>query len=116
LETVKILKKLVSFNTAEDLENNEAIVWIENYLIEKGFSVSRVFDKNTKKANLVAQIGKKPILAFSGHLDTVKATQGWDSNPLKLTIENNIAYGLGVCDMKGRNSCFFEGNQLYRYW
>lgn len=74
METIKILKKLVSFNTIEDLQNNEIVEWITQYLIEYGFKCKTIADKQTKKKCLIAQIGKNPILAFSGHLDTVNAT------------------------------------------
>lgn len=108
METLKILKKLVSFNTAEDLQNNEIIEWVENYLKENGFKCKRIIEKATKRTNLLAQIGKEPILAFSGHLDTVNATDGWESDPLRLKIDEKYAYGLGVCDMKGGIASFLK--------
>ena len=101
MEVIKILKKLVSYNTIEDKQNKEIIEWIKMYLGRYGFKCKTIMDKNTKKRCLIAQIGKNPILAFSGHLDTVNATDEWNSNPFKMKIENGKAYGLGVCDMKG---------------
>lgn len=115
MEVIKILKKLVSYNTVEDLQNNEIVQWIEEYLTGYGFKCKKVIDKETKKVNLVANIGKNPILAFSGHLDTVSATEGWNTDPFKLKVDGSFAYGLGVCDMKGRNSCIFKSSKYYRY-
>lgn len=108
MEVIKILKKLVSFNTIEDAQNNDIIEWIEQYLTKYSFKCKKISDKESKRKCLVAQLGKKPIIAFSGHLDTVNATEGWESNPLKLKIEDNKAYGLGVCDMKGGIAAFLK--------
>lgn len=108
MEVLKILKKLVSFNTIEDNENNEIIEWIEKYLLELGFKCKKITDKQSKKKCLVAQLGRKPILAFSGHLDTVNATEDWKESPFKMRIENNKVYGLGVCDMKGGIAAFLK--------
>lgn len=85
METIRILKKLVSFNTIEDLQNDEIIEWIKQYLIEYGFKCKTISDKQTKKKCLIAQIGKKPILAFSGHLDTVNATERMEYSTTKIS-------------------------------
>lgn len=74
MDVIKILKKLVSFNTIEDMQNNEIIDWIIEYLEQFGFKCKTIRDKISKKKCLIAQIGRKPILAFSGHLDTVSTT------------------------------------------
>ena len=101
MDVIKILEKLVSFNTGEDNQNNEAIEWIEQYLIKYGFKCKTISEKTTNRKCLIAQLGENPILAFSGHLDTVKANEGWESNPFKIKIDENKIFGLGVCDMKG---------------
>lgn len=108
METIKILKKLVSFDTVEDKRNNEIVEWIKQYLLGYGFKCKIIIEKETKRKCLVAQIGKKPILAFSGHLDTVNASEEWKSQPLKLKVENGKIYGLGVCDMKGGIAAFLK--------
>ena len=112
MDVIEILSKLVSFNTIEDLENDDAINWIEKYLNDNGFKCKRITDDSTKKQCLIAQIGEEPILGFSGHLDTVNYNQGWNTNPFKLEIIDNKAYGLGACDMKSGIAAFLKACSL----
>ncbi len=54
-------------------------------------------------ANVTARMrgrGGAPILV-GGHIDTVGVADGWTREPLKLTCEGDLAYGLGAGDMKG---------------
>ena len=53
-------------------------------------------------------IGKSYKLGFLGHTDTVDYTEGWDTNPFKLTNTDNKIYGLGICDMKGEIAAFMQ--------
>lgn len=105
METIDILKKLVSFNTIKDLQNNEIIEWIKQYLEQYGFECN---EKGNNKKCLIVSIGKDPILGFSGHLDTVNIADGWESNPFELKIKDGRIYGLGACDMKGGMSAFLK--------
>lgn len=107
METIDILKKLISFNTIKDEQNKEMIQWIKQYLKENGFECE---EKGTNKKCLIASIGKEPMLGFSGHLDTVNIADGWKSNPFELKIEEGKAYGLGACDMKGGLSAFLKAS------
>lgn len=44
---------------------------------------------------------RKPVLLYSGHLDTVPAGQRpWERDPYSGTIDGDQLYGLGACDMK----------------
>lgn len=89
------LKKLISFNTIKDKENEKIMNYIENYL--KVYNFKTEF----KGKNLIMSIGENPQIGFLGHTDTVEYIDGWDSNPFELTKKENKLYGLGVCDMKG---------------
>ena len=93
----EILEKLVGFNTIKDKENKEIMNYIEKVLFEKGFNTE------FKDRVLIMSNDKNAKLGFLGHTDTVEYTEGWESNPFELKIENGIIYGLGTCDMKGRN-------------
>lgn len=94
MKEYKILSNLVKFNTVKDKENKKIINYIEKYLKKLGFKTEY------KTKVLIMSIGKKPKLGFLGHTDTVEYIKEF-KNPLKLTLENNYLYGLGVCDMKG---------------
>ena len=84
MEVLKILEKLISFNTINDLQNNEIVKWIMKYLIENGFECRTITENETNNKCLIAQIGKNPILAFSGHLDTVSATERMEYSASKI--------------------------------
>ncbi len=45
--------------------------------------------------------GGKGKIAFVSHGDTYGITNGWETDPLKLHIAGDKAYGLGSADMKG---------------
>jgi acetylornithine deacetylase/succinyl-diaminopimelate desuccinylase-like protein len=44
--------------------------------------------------------GDGPVLLLNGHVDTVLAAHGWDSDPWEPRIDGDRMYGLGACDMK----------------
>lgn len=94
----EILKKLVSFNTSNDLENEKIISFIKNYLEEYNFKCQTY--GNDKKI-LIAKIGNHQNLGFVGHTDTVCAQDTFGSNPYELIEKDGNLYGLGACDMKG---------------
>ena len=105
----KILTKLVSFNTANDLDNKNIMAWLANFLKKKGFQTEYYTDKNGK-INLCAEykVNGKVGLYFSGHTDTVPAGEGWKSNPYKLIKKGDKLFGLGACDMKGGIASFIS--------
>ena len=98
MKKYEILEKLVRFNTIKDKENHEIMDYLEKILLEKGFNTE------FKDSVLIMSNDKNAKLGFLGHTDTVEDTEGWTNNPFELKIENGIIYGLGTCDMKGRNS------------
>lgn len=108
MEVLNILKKLVSYNTVEDKQNKEIIDWIQIFLENNNYICKRVLDTNCNKECLIAQIGENPILGFSGHLDTVGATDAWNSVPFEMKVDKENVYGLGVCDMKGGIAAFLK--------
>ena len=54
------------------------------------------------RINLIAG-GRKdlPVCSLYFHVDTVCAATGWQRDPLRLTEEAGVLYGLGAADMKG---------------
>lgn len=102
MNEIDILKILVQYNTVEDKENQKILAYIEEYLKLLGFTIQK------KEKYLIMSIGKKPILGFIGHSDTVNYINGWSTNPFDVTVKDDNIYGLGVCDMKGGIAAFLQ--------
>ncbi|WP_413627500.1 ArgE/DapE family deacylase [Fructilactobacillus vespulae] len=101
-DKIKILSNLVSFNT---VNGNElpAAKYIQTVLAKYEIE-SKLIDLGNNQANLVVEFGSgnHPILAVSGHFDTVSVDKSaWKTNPFELTIKDGIMFGSGVTDMKG---------------
>ncbi len=68
----------------------------------RGFDNCEVVIQNISgNKNNVIVIWGKPELLINAHLDTVKPSSGWHTNPYELTVKNDNYYGLGTCDTKG---------------
>ena len=93
MKVEQILKKLVSFNTINDKENNEIINYIKEYLEKYNF-ICNTYGNDRKI--LIARTIKEPKLCFVGHTDTVESKASH-----KLEEIDGKLYGLGTCDMKG---------------
>ena len=102
MSEIDLLKALVKYNTVEDKENQKILAYIEEYLKLLGFTIQK------KEKYLIMSIGKKPILGFIGHSDTVNYINGWSTNPFDVTVKDDNIYGLGVCDMKGGIAAFLQ--------
>ncbi len=59
-----------------------------------------ITDLGNGSVNVLGSRGTPRVL-LTAHLDTVPLAAGWSRDPFKLTIENDRAYGLGACDIKG---------------
>ncbi len=102
-----ILKKYEEFINLKDFwrdADDVTIVasWLKREFEEEGF-VCELVDVGPKAGNLViGTLGVdrpgKPIL-FSGHMDTALSSDLYPEKPFR--IENGMAYGPGVLDMKG---------------
>ncbi len=64
----------------------------------------KLYEKKKKRTNIVARVGSKKgtKVLFSAHLDVVPAGDGWDSDPFKPVIKDDVLYGRGACDNKGQ--------------
>jgi acetylornithine deacetylase/succinyl-diaminopimelate desuccinylase-like protein len=54
------------------------------------------------RPNVLVRIanGRGPTFLLNGHVDTVLAVDGWDSDPWQARRDGDRLYGLGACDMK----------------
>jgi acetylornithine deacetylase len=103
LASIKMIERLVGFDTTSRLSNLALIEWVEAYLAEHGVKSRLTFDDERKKANLFATLGPpdKPGLVLSGHTDVVPVDgQEWDSDPFQLVERDGKLYGRGTSDMK----------------
>ena len=103
----EILRKLISFNTINDLENKEINEYIISLLEQKGFKVQRIFNSDKTKYSVLLTY-EEPNLTFTGHTDTVDRSDKWNTNPFDLIEKDGKYYGLGVCDMKGGIAAFLS--------
>jgi succinyl-diaminopimelate desuccinylase len=100
-----LTQKLVAFNTINPpgAESNAAR-FLGELLRESGFEVSyRDFD--TERTSVVARLTSahdRPLLCFTGHLDTVPlGSRAWSRDPFEGKVEGDRIYGRGTSDMKG---------------
>ena len=105
LETcIEILEQLVSFDTSSHRSNLPLISWIKAYLDRHGVETVLLNDPTGEKQNLIAVIGDRSLtgIVLSGHTDVVPADKDrWSSDPFRLRLEGDKAYGRGTTDMKG---------------
>ena len=97
MEDIKILEKLVSFNTIKDKENSKIMDFIEEYLKEYDFKTI-LKTKNLVMTN--AKENEEIGIGFLGHTDIVGGVD-WEYDMFSLTKEGDKQIGLGACDMKG---------------
>ncbi|WP_125588108.1 ArgE/DapE family deacylase [Companilactobacillus jidongensis] len=100
-EKIQVLSDLVAINTANNNEK-EVAEYLQNLFSNHGIK-SKMIKYSDTRYNLVAEIGSgKPVLAVSGHMDTVDTgdTTQWNTDPHKLTEKDGNLYGLGAVDMK----------------
>ena len=94
-------------NPEHDQSNRRVIDVLANWLDALGFACEIMpINDSPEKCNLIARRGggqteQNSGLVLSGHTDTVPYdTNGWNTDPFKLTKKNENYYGLGTADMK----------------
>lgn len=109
MEMQDLLAQVVSINSAypgpspdPDRPGEQQLgAFLEQYLKDAGFTVQRQ-DVTGERFNVLAEKGQGPrALLLAGHMDTVPAAAGWETNPWQPYVEGDRLYGLGSCDMKG---------------
>lgn len=102
-QTIEHLERLVAFDTVSAKPNLGIVGFIEYYLHDLGFRVTRLPDATGQKAGLYAEIGPaEGGILLSGHTDVVPVEgQDWTRDPFRLTRERDRLYGRGTTDMKG---------------
>ncbi|TNF58779.1 MAG: acetylornithine deacetylase [Rhodobacteraceae bacterium] len=100
---LETLGRLTAFDTVSDRSNLPMIDFVQDFLIARGFRVTRLEDPSEPKAGLYAEIGPAGGgVLLSAHTDVVPvAGQTWTRDPFRLSVEEGRAYGRGTTDMKG---------------
>lgn len=104
---INTLEALVNIKS-EYFHEEEIFQYIYNRLVKKNIKVQihEYHDEEItgfKGKNLIGRMGNPnegPKILLNAHVDTVNLVSGWTYSPLKMTVEENRAYGLGTCDMK----------------
>ncbi len=103
LDHVDVLTKLVSFNTVNEKDKRfgpECPNYINEVLEKLGFRVELLESDGYYTAYGRRGHGRLKIL-FLAHFDVVPFGEGWKTDPLKVEIDGDRAYGRGTCDDKG---------------
>jgi acetylornithine deacetylase/succinyl-diaminopimelate desuccinylase family protein len=100
----KILCDLISAKTVNPPGNEYLAAKIIKKRISKIGVKCKLHEKKKKRTNVIARVGyeKGKKILISTHLDVVPAGDGWDTDPFKPVIKDNILYGRGACDDKGQ--------------
>ncbi|MDG1062389.1 MAG: M20/M25/M40 family metallo-hydrolase, partial [SAR86 cluster bacterium] len=96
---LKHLKALVACDTSNPPRNIEQSGLI-NYLNSLEYLNPKISDLGEGSFNIFLSKGS-PKYLVNVHLDTVPASEGWNSDPHTLIINDDKAIGLGACDIKG---------------
>ena len=96
---VKLLKELVSIESPTGSEG-EISAFIQDLLVGEGIPVETLPVEGFGDDIIARLPGRGPTVVLNGHMDTVRASEGWNRDPLG-EFEGDRFYGLGSADMKG---------------
>jgi succinyl-diaminopimelate desuccinylase len=99
-EAVALLRRLVAVRSYPG-EEAAAQRLVAAWLADNGL-VPELQPTANQQPNVIARVanGHGPTLLLNGHIDTVLAVEGWESDPWEGWIEGDRFYGLGAADMK----------------
>lgn len=104
MDTRKILKDLIGFDTVSSRPNMALMEHVRGLLTDAGIDVTLIEDDAGTKANLYATVGPSGMggVMLSGHTDVVPVEgQDWTVPPFAMTERDGRFYGRGATDMKG---------------
>ncbi len=104
---IEILTHLVGFQTITNGPNLDMIDWVQGFLNDAGFAVTRIPSPCGTKAGLLAKYGSGDGgVLYSAHSDVVPvAGQEWSGDPFILRPDGDRLIGRGTTDMKGFLAC-----------
>lgn len=106
MDNIKILSDLINIKSYDTKSNNQQIIsYITNYFEKYNINYRLLPNPDGILTSIIAGINTRlnnvnDVIVLSGHIDTVWPNDLWNSQPNTITIDGDIAYGLGVIDMK----------------
>lgn len=96
-----VISLLCSLIATPSLSRNEGAAsnLIEEFLLEKGYSVNRCGNNVWVKSH--SWDDSLPVVLLDAHVDTVAPQNGWTHEPFSASIEGERIYGLGANDDGG---------------
>jgi acetylornithine deacetylase/succinyl-diaminopimelate desuccinylase family protein len=107
--TVKKLEEMIAIPSVVR-EEKELAYYLEEELLSLGMK-TEVQEVEPGRPNIYGRLsgsGSWKRLNFNGHLDTVPAVQGWDTDPFEPLTKDGKLFGLGSNDMKGGIACILS--------
>lgn len=92
--------------------DHAAVVYCAATLRANGFAC-QITDHGHGCVSLLGARGRADVLV-NCHLDTVPVCAGWVRDPFTLSIEDDHAFGLGACDIKGAAAAILAACQRSR--
>jgi len=90
-------------NPPREIDGDNPFVSHCRKTVGRDFQVE-VKDHGEGRVSFYAVRGRPKIL-FNVHIDTVPVGLGWTTDPLKLEVDSERAFGRGTCDIKGAAAC-----------
>ncbi len=105
LSELEILAKLIEFDTnSKDQKKYKKIASFIKQVVLDNNGIANIYSpKNKEKPNIIAyfDFNKKETIGFNAHYDTVPVNKSeWKTDPFKLSIIGNKAFGRGASDDK----------------
>lgn len=102
METIEILKQLISIPSWVDEKTNEREIgkWIYEFIKNNSDLIVSKQQIGNGRFNIIAKKGRKVDVLVTGHIDTVKPNSGWIKKPNIPEMINGKIYGRGSSDMK----------------
>jgi len=102
---VRLLQKLVQFDTTNPPGNEYECISFINHLLTRSSIETKILAKSPQRPNLIARLpgrGDAAPLLLYGHVDVVTtAKQQWQHPPFAGHIIDDCVWGRGTLDMKG---------------
>lgn len=124
ISSLTILKQLIAIPSFVDNDNDESQLaeWIYKLIKKSGQPVKKQFI-NRQRFNVLAGNFVNPKILVVGHMDTVKPSNEWETNPFSPTEKEGLVYGSGSSDMKAGLSVMLStlinlkpGNALFLFY